>query len=348
MADPYQPLKFTNIVGVATINHLLDLVGITEDLQARFENSIFPASVSNCMESQSNLSIFHKGSLVVTSEAKYQCLLGVLEFVSKIRRDFGLHLSYFNFTITNIVADCKLGYQINRNLFYHKHKKYCLWKPEVFDGLFYRTLNPDITFVVSKNGSIIATGLPTIDSLPMVEDRLNIFKPFELGKEYTELKNENFRERYDRERNNYELYHINNNNNNEMDIDDTETERKNWNTYVAIQMEQEQFHNEREKQKRSLPIAPSSSITNNNNNNNNNNQPSEEMSKSFQKHQLLQSDPGAYAKRYINNSNRHGNNNNNNIQQKKKPQPQKKLTTIRLEGPTANKRNNNNNQERNS
>ena len=200
MADPPDPLHLTNVVGNAANNYSLDIIEITEDFQGRFGESVFPACNSICKESGTTNSIFKSGQIVVTgAKSNHQCLLGVLYTVKKIRDDFDINLKYYNFNVNNIVASCKLGYQINRDLFYSKNKQCCNWDPESFVGLCWRTLNPTITFVAFENGAVVATGLESVDALPIIVERLQMLKPFELGKEYTKLTIEEQRTRYAKE-----------------------------------------------------------------------------------------------------------------------------------------------------
>lgn len=247
MADPPDPLHLTNVVGNAANNYSLDIIEITEDFQGRFGESVFPACNSICKESGTTNSIFKSGQIVVTgAKSNFQCLLGVLYTVKKIRDDFEINLKYYNFNVNNIVASCKLGYQINLDLFYSKNKQFCNFDPESFVGLFWRTLNPTLTFVVFDNGGVVATGLESVDQLPIITERLQILKPFELGKEYTKLTAEEQRTRYAKEDANQveqsKQVHLKS-----KFITNRNIQAENYAKYLELQAQQDQYMKERQK-----------------------------------------------------------------------------------------------------
>lgn len=246
MADPAYPLRITNVVGNAAANYQFHIIETTEDFQGRYAPDVFPACVSICKESSTTHSIFLSGQIGISGgKSAYQCLSGVLETVMKMRRDFRIPMTYYNFHVNNIVAACKLGYQINRDLFYAIHKQWCNWDPESFTGLSWRTLNPKITFVIFENGAVIAAGLPNPAILPLLAERLRMLKPFELGKEYTTLSDEQRRTRYTIE------------DVNEVDLKKQfqwkqknkalrSNQAENWSKYLELQAQQNRYYQERQ------------------------------------------------------------------------------------------------------
>lgn len=183
-ADEIQPLRFINMVGNSTLDHILGLVEVTETIQGIYGVDVFPASVSHGLETKCTIATFRSGELGISgTNSKLQSIYAALKITEKLSRDFKMAISCFNLKITNMVADCKLGFKINRRLFYHNYRSSCNWEAQSFDGLAWRTKNPDITFIVSENGSIIAAGLKNESMLSIVEQRLQIFKEYQLGNE---------------------------------------------------------------------------------------------------------------------------------------------------------------------
>lgn len=188
------PMYINNVVTSASASSQLNLIEVTALVQGRYGGEVFPDCNSKMRETNCTINIFKSGKLGITGAKKRSiALLATYLWIDKYRRDFQIPLQLYNFVVPNIAASCNLGYKVNRNLFYSKNKSTSHWEPELFDGLFWKIENPNITYVIYENGKVIATGLTDASMIEIATQRLQYLKQYELGKESIQKNTPNIR-----------------------------------------------------------------------------------------------------------------------------------------------------------
>ena len=110
-------------------------------------------------------------------------------FIRRLSHDLGLDLRIYNMQTQNIVCSTYLGYELNPEWIVQEADAngwevyYC---PEEFIGLSWITIENGIkiVFVVFSTGKIVATGIKTMDQIPIAEERMHrLIGPFRRGSE---------------------------------------------------------------------------------------------------------------------------------------------------------------------
>lgn len=187
------PLCVQNIVCTAYAGRGgLNMIQIAESIHGRLAIKLFPACVSRCRETGTVNIIFSTGQIVIAGAKTIEkALLSAHLFTNRIASDLRVDIGVYNFQIVNVVGSFGLGYQLNMDLFYHKHGGNSLWDPDTFKGMRW---SPEIkglkqlTFVIFDTGMIVLTGGKTKEDLETAYDKVyKYFKKYKLDHEQFQL-----------------------------------------------------------------------------------------------------------------------------------------------------------------
>ena len=110
-------------------------------------------------------------------------------FIRRLSHDLGLDLRVYNMQTQNIVCSTYLGYELNPEWIVQEadaHGWEVYYCPEEFIGLSWITNEHGvkIVFVVFSTGKIVATGIKTMEQIPIAEERMHrLIGPFRRGRE---------------------------------------------------------------------------------------------------------------------------------------------------------------------
>ena len=166
--------KLQNIVSTANLGCTLRLRQIA--LQARnaeYNPKRFAAVIMRIKEPKTTALIFSSGKMVCTGAKSEEDSRKASRKYAKIIRSLGFPVEFKEFKVQNIVGSCDVKFQIslsklnmklgklNSNSDYgnNKSKKYiCHYEPEIFPGLIYHMLEPEIVLLIFVSGKIVLTG----------------------------------------------------------------------------------------------------------------------------------------------------------------------------------------------
>lgn len=195
------PLTIQNIVCTAWAGQTnLSMVEIAESLHGRLAQKLFPACVSRCRETACVNIVFSTGQLLVTGAKSTEIgRVSAHMFVDRINQDLGYWLQVVNFQIVNIVGSFGLGFELNLDLFYSRHKPYSQWDPETFKGLRWTPTLPGLstlTFVLFDTGKCVLTGGRKESDLSDAYNQvLSYLEQYKLGEELFEIEEQHKRSR---------------------------------------------------------------------------------------------------------------------------------------------------------
>ena len=166
--------KLQNIVSTANLGCTLRLRQIA--LQARnaeYNPKRFAAVIMRIKEPKTTALIFSSGKMVCTGAKSEEDSRKASRKYAKIIRSLGFPVEFKEFKVQNIVGSCDVKFQIslsklnmklgklNSSSDYgnNKSKKYiCHYEPEIFPGLIYHMLEPEIVLLIFVSGKIVLTG----------------------------------------------------------------------------------------------------------------------------------------------------------------------------------------------
>ena len=178
--------KLQNIVSTANLGCQLKLRQIA--LQARnaeYNPKRFAAVIMRIREPKTTALIFSSGKMVCTGAKSEEDSKKASRKYAKIIKSLGFPVEFKDFKVQNIVGSCDVKFQISLSkLNIHlgklyngseygsnKNKKYiCHYEPEIFPGLIYHNIDPEIVLLIFVSGKIVLTG---------AKERQQIYDAFE-------------------------------------------------------------------------------------------------------------------------------------------------------------------------
>lgn len=161
--------KLQNIVSTANLGCQLKLRTIA--LQARnaeYNPKRFAAVIMRIREPKTTALIFSSGKMVCTGAKSEEESKQASRKYAKIIKSLGFPVEFKEFTVQNIVGSCdihfqlqlsKLNMKLGKNFSKNSKAKYiCHYEPEVFPGLIYHMLDPEIVLLIFVSGKIVLTG----------------------------------------------------------------------------------------------------------------------------------------------------------------------------------------------
>jgi len=175
LSQDIQP-KLQNIVSTANLGCQLKLRQIA--LQARnaeYNPKRFAAVIMRIKEPKTTALIFSSGKMVCTGAKSEEDSKKASRKYAKIIKSLGFPVEFKEFKVQNIVGSCDVRFQISLSKLNmklgklnsnsssdsnsNKNRKYiCHYEPEIFPGLIYHMLDPEIVLLIFVSGKIVLTG----------------------------------------------------------------------------------------------------------------------------------------------------------------------------------------------
>ena len=172
--NPETQPKLQNIVSTANLGCPLNLRQIAlQAKNAEFNPKRFAAVIMRIKEPKTTALIFSSGKMVCTGAKSEEDSRKASRKYAKIIKSLGFPVEFKEFTVQNIVGSCDVKFQISlsklnihlgrlnksSNTGNNKNKKYiCHYEPEIFPGLIYHMLEPEIVLLIFVSGKIVLTG----------------------------------------------------------------------------------------------------------------------------------------------------------------------------------------------
>ncbi len=166
--------KLQNIVSTANLGCQLKLRQIAlQAKNAEYNPKRFAAVIMRIKEPKTTALIFSSGKMVCTGAKSEEDSKKASRKYAKIIRSLGFQVEFKDFKVQNIVGSCDVKFQISLSKLNmklgrypssstsgnNKTKKYiCHYEPEIFPGLIYHMLEPEIVLLIFVSGKIVLTG----------------------------------------------------------------------------------------------------------------------------------------------------------------------------------------------
>lgn len=166
--------KIQNIVSTADFGCKLDLRTIAlQAKNAEYNPKRFAAVIMRIKEPKTTALIFHSGRMVCTgAKSEEESKIASRKYAKTIK-SFGFPVVFKDFKIENIVGSCDVKFNICLSSLNMKldqinissgsdgndgRKKLCSYIPEIFPGLIYHMLEPEIVLLIFASGKLVLTG----------------------------------------------------------------------------------------------------------------------------------------------------------------------------------------------
>jgi len=150
-----------NVVASASLGQTLDLYNLAVSLQnVEYEPEQFPGAIMKLKEPKVSLLLFKNGKVICAgaknTKAVEIALRKAMRQIADVQPKFKIKRK-LDYEVVNLVATASLNR--NLDLFEVATKlKNIEYEPEQFPGAILRLNDPDLTFLVFKNGKLIAAG----------------------------------------------------------------------------------------------------------------------------------------------------------------------------------------------
>jgi transcription initiation factor TFIID TATA-box-binding protein len=164
--------KLQNIVSTANLGCELKLREIAlQAKNAEYNPKRFAAVIMRIKEPKTTALIFSSGKMVCTGAKSEDDSRKASRKYAKVIKSLGFKVEFKDFKVQNIVGSCDIKFQIHLNKLngilakvapkesQNKSQKIkCHYEPEVFPGLIYHMVRPEIVLLIFVSGKIVLTG----------------------------------------------------------------------------------------------------------------------------------------------------------------------------------------------
>ncbi|KAJ6246161.1 tata box-binding protein-like protein [Anaeramoeba flamelloides] len=157
--DQYNSPVINNIVSTVNFKTKLDLKDISlRARNAEYNPKRFSALIMRIRDPKATALIYGNGKLVCTGAANEDLSKKACRKFARILQKLGYSIKFVNFKIENIVATSSVNFRIKLESMAHHHNSFCTYEPELFPGLIYKMMSPNIVLLIFVSGKIVMTG----------------------------------------------------------------------------------------------------------------------------------------------------------------------------------------------
>eukprot|EP01051_Picozoa_sp_SAG22_P016955 SAG22_NODE_2508_length_2497_cov_11.460384_2_plen_214_part_00 len=152
-----------NIVATTSIGVKLGASGL-KDIARQSRNSEynprrFAAVIMRIRDPKTTALIFGSGKIVVTgAKTEDDCKLAARRFARIIQKCGFPQVQLLDFKIQNVVASCDVRFAIRLEGLHFEHSMFANYEPELFPGLVYKMVDPQVCLLVFVSGKVVLTG----------------------------------------------------------------------------------------------------------------------------------------------------------------------------------------------
>lgn len=159
MAENPPKLNIENVVATATLDHRLDLLGITKAFRnVDYRPKRFPGLVFRLKRPKTSTLIFRSGKMVCTgANSERQARSAIKKVLRLLKKGGFIILSKPKVEIVNVVASGDVGERIDLEMAADIMRN-VIYEPEQFPGLIHRMEKPKVVILLYASGKLVCTG----------------------------------------------------------------------------------------------------------------------------------------------------------------------------------------------
>ncbi|XP_021050061.1 TATA box-binding protein-like protein 2 isoform X1 [Mus pahari] len=165
-------LQLQNVVSTANLACKLDLRKIALNAKnTEYNPKRFAAVIMRIREPRTTALIFSSGKVVCTgAKSEEESRLAARKYARVVQK-LGFPIRFFNFKIQNMVVSCDVKFPIRLEILALTHRQFSSsYEPELFPGLIYKMVKPQVVLLIFASGKVVLTG---------AKERSEIYEAFE-------------------------------------------------------------------------------------------------------------------------------------------------------------------------
>ncbi|XP_055455734.1 TATA box-binding protein-like 2 [Psammomys obesus] len=163
--------QLQNVVSTANLACRLDLRKIALNAKnTEYNPKRFAAVIMRIREPRTTALIFSSGKLVCTgAKSEEESRLAARKYARVVQK-LGFPARFLNFKIQNMVGSCDVKFPIRLEILALTHQQFSSYEPELFPGLIYKMVKPQVVLLIFTSGKVVLTG---------AKERSAIYEAFE-------------------------------------------------------------------------------------------------------------------------------------------------------------------------
>ncbi|XP_052036984.1 TATA box-binding protein-like 2 isoform X2 [Apodemus sylvaticus] len=163
--------QLQNVVSTANLACKLDLRKIALNAKnTEYNPKRFAAVIMRIREPRTTALIFSSGKVVCTgAKSEEESRLAARKY-ARVLQKLGFPVRFFNFKIQNMVGSCDVKFAIRLEILALTHRQFSSYEPELFPGLIYKMVKPQVVLLIFASGKVVLTG---------AKERSEIYEAFE-------------------------------------------------------------------------------------------------------------------------------------------------------------------------
>ncbi|XP_021012080.1 TATA box-binding protein-like protein 2 isoform X1 [Mus caroli] len=164
--------QLQNVVSTANLACKLDLRKIALNAKnTEYNPKRFAAVIMRIREPRTTALIFSSGKVVCTgAKSEEESRLAARKYARVVQK-LGFPVRFFNFKIQNMVGSCDVKFPIRLEILALTHRQFSSsYEPELFPGLIYKMVKPQVVLLIFASGKVVLTG---------AKERSEIYEAFE-------------------------------------------------------------------------------------------------------------------------------------------------------------------------
>ncbi|ERE70647.1 TATA box-binding protein 2 [Cricetulus griseus] len=163
--------QLQNVVSTANLACKLDLRKIALNAKnTEYNPKRFAAVIMRIREPRTTALLFSSGKVVCTgAKSEEESRLAARKYARVVQK-LGFPVKFFNFKIQNMVGSCDVKFPIRLEILALTHRQFSSYEPELFPGLIYKMVRPQVVLLIFASGKVVLTG---------AKERSEIYEAFE-------------------------------------------------------------------------------------------------------------------------------------------------------------------------
>ncbi|CAO2597564.1 TATA box-binding protein-like 2 [Lemmus lemmus] len=151
--------QLQNIVSTANLACKLDLRKIALNAKnTEYNPKRFAAVIMRIREPRTTALLFSSGKVVCTgAKSEEESRLAARKYARVVQK-LGFPVRFFNFKIQNMVGSCDVKFPIRLEILALTHRQFSSYEPELFPGLIYKMVKPQVVLLIFASGKVVLTG----------------------------------------------------------------------------------------------------------------------------------------------------------------------------------------------
>lgn len=153
-------IRIQNIASTANLGVPLDLKKIALKCRnTEFNPRRFGAVIMRLRQPKATALLFASGKIVITGvRSVHNAHLATKKFAYIVEKVGFKPKEFFDFKVQNVAGTADVGFPIRLEGLVYAYSNYASYEPELFPGLIFRMVSPNVVFLVFVSGKVVITG----------------------------------------------------------------------------------------------------------------------------------------------------------------------------------------------